>query len=374
MLYFIRIRRSITNGANNNLRRLSLVEANMPFGETKVYFDGSHYIAIPHTERPQRYRPKPIEEVITVAEAKKEGSDTDKATEPLISCESDEGEVDKKVIAESQNEPLEVNAQPLRECQMTRKELFEELYQKYIDLPKKERHYKIMDGMEAYFDSIEQLKWYVDLGFERKHKNLVYRRIRMVRKARLAHFNYFCTFTYSNEKHTEESFKKGLRTCFRNLCNRKGWKYMGVWERSPEKQRLHFHGLFYIPENAMVGELFEKTDYDLRNHRMRTTVQNTFFNEKYGRSDFEEILPIENNLERELSYLMKYIEKTGEKIVYSKGLYQYFISDIMDEDIVSTIGQEDKKLLLFDDFNCWDEGLYMGKVSPEVIAQMRKSN
>ena len=184
----------------------------MAYGETKVYFDGSHYIAIPHTERPKRYRPKPVEEKITVADA---------------------------------NE----------------------------DLPRAERHYKVMDGMEPYFDTIEQLKWYVDLGFERKHKNMVYRRIRMVRKARLARFNYFCTFTYSDEKHTEESFKKALQTCLRNLCYRKEWKYMGVWERSPEKQRLHFHGLFYIPENAMVGELFEKTDYDLRNHRMRTTVQ-----------------------------------------------------------------------------------------------------
>ena len=71
---------------------------------------------------------------------------------------------------------------------------------------------------------------------------------------------------------------------------------------------------------------------------------------------------------------MKYIEKTGEKIVYSKGLPQYFISDIMDDDIVYRIGQEDKKLLLFDDFKCWDEGVYMGKVSPKVIAEMRKSN
>ncbi len=69
---------------------------------------------------------------------------------------------------------------------------------------------------------------------------------------------------------------------------------------------------------------------------------------------------------------MKYIEKIGEKIVYSKGLYQYFISDIMDEDIVCTIGQEDKKLLLYDDFNCWDEGLLMGRVSKEVIRQMGK--
>lgn len=71
---------------------------------------------------------------------------------------------------------------------------------------------------------------------------------------------------------------------------------------------------------------------------------------------------------------MKYIEKTGERIVYSKGLYQYFISDIMDDDIVCPYGEEDKKLLLFDDFKCWDEGLYMGNVSVDVIAKMRKSN
>ena len=75
-----------------------------------------------------------------------------------------------------------------------------------------------------------------------------------------------------------------------------------------------------------------------------------------------------------LAYLMKYIEKTGEKIVYSKGLPQYFISDILQEDIVCTIGQEDKKLLLFDDFMCLDEGCYIGNVSPEVIEQMRKCN
>lgn len=71
---------------------------------------------------------------------------------------------------------------------------------------------------------------------------------------------------------------------------------------------------------------------------------------------------------------MKYIEKTGERIVYSKGLYQYFISDIMDEDIISTIGMEDKKLLLYDDFKCWDEGCLIGNVSEEAIKQMRKSN
>ena len=71
---------------------------------------------------------------------------------------------------------------------------------------------------------------------------------------------------------------------------------------------------------------------------------------------------------------MKYLEKTGEKIVYSKGLPQFFISDIMENDVVCTIGQEDKKLLLFDDFKCWDEGVNVGTVSAETIAQLRKSN
>ena len=71
---------------------------------------------------------------------------------------------------------------------------------------------------------------------------------------------------------------------------------------------------------------------------------------------------------------MKYLEKTGERIVYSKGLPQFFISDIMDEDIVCTIGQEDKKLLLFDDFYCLNEGELIGKVCPEVINQMRMCN
>lgn len=75
-----------------------------------------------------------------------------------------------------------------------------------------------------------------------------------------------------------------------------------------------------------------------------------------------------------VSYILKYIEKSGEKIIYSRGLPQYFISDIMDDDIAAPIGLEDKKLLLFDDFICWDEGCYMGEVSKEVISQMRKSN
>ena len=42
--------------------------------------------------------------------------------------------------------------------------------------------------------------------------------------------------------------------------------------------------------------------------------------------------------------------------------------------IVCPIGIDDQKLLLFDDFQCIDEGTLMGKVSKEVIKEMRKAN
>ena len=115
------------------------------------------------------------------------------------------------------------------------------------------------------------------------------------------------------------------------------------------------------------------SDYNFNTHRRQITHQNTYFNDRFGRSDFEAIKD-KSTLGSAVAYIMKYLEKTGEKIVYSKGLPQYFISDIMDEDIICPFGMEDKKLLLYDDFRCWDEGVLMGNVSKSVIAQMRKSN
>ena len=211
---------------------------------------------------------------------------------------------------------------------------------------------------------------------DKKIRNLIVRRKRLVRKINLGQWNYFCTFTYDDKKHSEESFMKKLKNCFKKLCYRKGWVYIGVWERSPEKKRLHFHGLFYIPDNAMVGELKEVNDYSFSSHTRQVTLQNTYFNERFGRSDFK---PIDRRVPQILSnatqYLMKYLEKSGERIVYSKNTSTYFISDIMDEDIACVMNSDKgEKLILFDNFSCWDEGCYMGQVSPEVISQMRKAN
>ena len=154
------------------------------------------------------------------------------------------------------------------------------------------------------------------------------------------------------------------------MSYRHNWVYIGVWERSPKNQRLHFHGIFNIPK--MKGELIEVRDYDTRAHQMRTTLQNTYFSERFGRNDFSPINPY--NLGNATAYLMKYIGKSGERIVYSKNTPTYFISDILEDDVVCTIGQEDRKLLLYDDFSCYDRGCYIGKVNPDVIKQMRKTN
>ncbi len=359
----------------------------MHYAEAKVYFDGSHYIAIPHTTRPKKKRKIEYEEEITVIENATNKGLEDNTSNPLIVAENismfdvettteDKEETTSESIEIKPTENNEVlSTESIKvERKLTKREFFEELYRKYIDKPRRERKRLITNEMLPYFTEQKYCVEYVEKNFERKLRNLIVRRVRMCRKANLANFNYFCTFTYDNTKHTEETFKKKLKTCFRHMCERKHWKYMGVWERAPKTQRLHFHGLFNIPQGTIKGEFIKVRDYDTSSHRMQESIQSTYFNERFGRSDFKPIDENEKRLGNALAYLMKYIEKTGEKIVYSKNLPQYFISDIIEDDIVCTIGQEDRKLLLFDNFLCLDEGEVIGPVSPEVIERMRKCN
>ena len=202
----------------------------MPYPKCKIYSDGSHYIAIPHTTRPYKPRRKPREEMITVSEEStklqeqmedsapslgdasiplEENNHEDRGAEQADSgCEKEDASVEK------QN----------NERQMTRKELFEELYEKNINLSRRQRRRAVLNGMRPYFKSEEALQNYVTLQFERKIRNLIARRLRMTRKVNLQDFKFFVTLTYSDELHTEESFKAGVESCLRNFCNRRGWK------------------------------------------------------------------------------------------------------------------------------------------------------
>lgn len=344
----------------------------MAYGESKVYFDGSHYIAIPHTTRPSFKRPKPPEEEIEVLDNREQ---IEESSPSNIEGESfDLEDIAEHIEPEREEEDgtLDIPQKTHRKSKKTtRKQLFEEAYTESLNVRKSLRVQLIFKALRPYFDDDTKCMEYVKANIERKQRNLICRRIRMCRKANLQDFNYFCTFTYNDELHTEETFKKKLKQCLGNFTARKDWKYMGVWERSPKKKRLHFHGLFYIPDGTLPGMMIQTNDYSFSEHKRKITNQSLYFVERFGRNDFEPIND-KTKMGHAMGYLMKYLEKTGEKIVYAKGMPQYFISDILEEDVVCRIGQEDKKLLLFDDFSCFDEGVYMGQVSKETIAQMRK--
>ena len=345
----------------------------MAYGECKIYSDGSHYIAIPKTERPQKPRAVRREKEIVVNDNNEVVAEYEEITSTMT---LPSGHVLTEVEWEGNEWKPVVIKEKAKGKRTSRKAEFERLYEESLGLRRKERREKIIEGLrdiKNLFKKDEDLVSYVDANLERKLRNLITRRIRLTRKANMQEFNYFCTFTYDGSRLKEEQFKQNFKNCISNFVKRKGWVYIGVWERSPINKRLHFHGVFSIPEGTMPGKIEEVNDYSFKTHRRQITHNNSYFASKFGRNDFE---PIEDKtrMGEALAYLMKYIEKSGEKIVYSRGLYQYFISDIMDDDIACFYGVDDRKLILFDDFKCFDEGTYMGTVSKETIKQMRKAN
>ena len=288
----------------------------MPYKAAKISFDGSHYIATPKENFPQGH---------------------------------------KRRRAAIPSTPKEVE----------QKAQFEAAYKESQKLPRKERKACMQKAMEEAIPDKEQRKEYVERNNERKKTNAIRRKVRLSKKVNLQReWSYFCTFTFSDEKHTEESFRKSLRNTLKHLVNRKGWKHIGVWERGGETGRLHFHGIFYIPPDK---------DYNTKDHRMQTAHQNTYFLERYGRNDFQP-LGSQEEVQHSLGYLMKYIEKSGERLIYGGKLPTYFESDVADEDILAPYGIDDRKAILADDFTCMVDGEVIGKVSPEVIAKMPKAN
>ncbi len=296
----------------------------MSYRAAKISFDGSHYIAIPKENFPRGRKRR------------------------------------RTAIPPTQKE-------------IEQKEQFEAAYKESRKLPYKERKAYMQKAMEEAIPDKEQRKEYVEQNNERKKTNVIRRKVRLAKKAYLQEWSFFCTFTFSDALHTEESFRKSLRNTFKHLVARKGWKHIGVWERGGDTNRLHFHGIFYIPPGEMVGEIVETKDYSTKDHRMQTVHQNTYFLERYGRNDFQPLgSPME--VQHSLGYLMKYIEKSGERLIYGGDLPTCFKSDVMDEDILVSCGIGNRKAVLADDFTCISDGEIMGTVSKEIIEKMPKAN
>ncbi len=304
----------------------------MNLQKAKIYHDGSHFIAIPQGAYPSGKGCKR-----RVAKPTKQQAPTDKS-------------------------PPE-----------TPKEHFETAYKESLSLPKRERKKHIKEAFERDFKDKAELNAFVEKHTARMKTNAIKRKVRLMRKLRLQRWDYFVTFTYSDELLSEETFRKKLTNTLKHLVARKGWKYVGVWERGSDTDRLHFHGIFQIPEGSMIGDLTEVKDYDTRNHRMQMTLQNTHFLKHFGRNDFKPICR-PDDVSSAVNYITKYMEKSGEHLVYGGKLPTYFQSDILEEDIACPFGIDDRKRLLLDGFTCIDDGEIIGEVSKEVIAQMPKCN
>lgn len=304
----------------------------MNLQKAKIYHDGSHFVAIPKGAFPSGKGSK------------------------------------RRVARPTKQQPPTTESPP-----ETHKERFETAYKESLLLPKKERKRHIKEALESDFADKTELKAFVDKNLERVKMNAIKRRVRLNRKLQLQRWDYFVTFTYSDKLLSEETFRKKLTNTLKHLVARKGWKYIGVWERGSDTDRLHFHGIFQIPEGCMIGGLTEVKDYDTRKHRMQTTLQNTHFLKHFGRNDFSCIC-VPDDLSKAVKYITKYMEKSGERLVYGGNLPTYFQSDILEDDVVCPIGIDDRKALLFDNFTCINEGEIIGEVSKEVIDQMPKCN
>lgn len=334
----------------------------------KVYSDGSHYIAIRPTEGYSGPRRKPPpEEPIIVEEA----APSDVQNAVVEECAVPQGQ--EQTCGDM---PEQTQSETVKERHIsTRADEFLKWYRESYGMRKKEQYAFIASKLAPYFESDEALHKYLDYKMECKRRSETARRIRCQRRAALHELSYFATFTYDDKKATEKEFEKRLLTALSNLASRKGWKYMGTWERGGDTDRLHFHAVLYIPEGKMVGKLELKRDYDVKKKRMVERMENSFFWDRFGRNKFELIDGTALTLGTAVSYIIKYIEKSGGRIICSKGLRTFIETDINNNDVVTQLREDDdKKYLLFDDFKVYKDGKELGAVTPGVLAQAKTVN
>lgn len=294
----------------------------------KVRYDGSHYLVAPYTN------------VSTFS------------TEDIINKTSEElGELnkDKKdyFINLWAREYFPSKNKGRKKKNLYFEKLMDDLRLMYISLINENK--KEIEIVETLYDCIlcdyEMIEYY-NLTNEKKKEwlfgfivrfiknekeNLKSRKQLFKRKALNNDWNYFVTFTYDDKKHNEETFVKTLKKKLQNYHTNYGWLYMGCFERS-KTDRLHFHGLLLVPNGMMRGKIREESYYDTTSHKKAISFINEEFECKIGRNDFKPITKSDLTFTNSLDYILKYIGKSDEKIVYSRGIKDDFYSLVDIED------------------------------------------
>lgn len=314
--------------------------------KVKIYNDGSHYIALPIVR--SEVDPESI-----FAKYK------EKDLSGLSFCNVEDLPFDVKV-----DDNLK-----------TAKEIFEENYTYLMSLSKKERFDYFHSLLDSYFSTYDFCTKFIQASLNRKYRNFVYRKLRCLRKLNLTDFNYFSTITYDSNKLTEEDFRAKFSKFLQNKSDRSNWSYIGVWERGSSSERLHFHALMNVPEGSLPGKNEKKRKWSSKVKRLVTVTENSYLLNRFGANDFSAIdLTDAEEYYDLLNYLLKYIEKSGERLVYSRGLNQFMEANVDDEnDVLAVNYMPCVKYTLYDDFNVFDDNhQFIGKADETVLGNLKK--
>ena len=126
------------------------------FAKAKVYSDGNHFIAIPHTTRPKKPRKPIIEPLITVDENNKVVEEKEELSQ--ITLPSGRVLTEVKLVG---NELVPVKKKVSSGKKVSRKEIFEKLYKECDGKSRAERKRYILENMIGLFKDEETAKDYV---------------------------------------------------------------------------------------------------------------------------------------------------------------------------------------------------------------------
>ena len=328
----------------------------------KVYNDGGAFIGIRKTESNSAPRRKPAQEELI---AVKYDSENEGNAVAIVHDEDYENMIDP-VLCGNECENARIT---------TLTEEFKRFYRQTVGMRWKKRRKYVTDKMRSYFDHEDDLQYFISHKMHNAYRASMVRLNRCKRRVALHGLDWFCTFTYDDKKMAEEEFAKKLLNTLRHFASRKGWKYMGAWERG-EKGRLHFHALLNIPEGTMSGEVQKRKEYDPVRKRVVTCNINTFFEKTFGRNTFDKLSSIAMRYSRTAEYIVKYLEKDGGRLICSRGLDTFIETQIDEEDIITALHPDelydDRKYILFDDFKVWGRnGEYLGTFNRSLLPLLK---
>ena len=327
----------------------------------KVYNDGGAFIGIRKVESSSAPRRKPAPEEPIVVKYDSE----EKGNAALVHDEDYENMIDP-AICDNERENVRIT---------TLSDEFKRFYRQTVGMRWKKRRKYVTDNMRPYFDNEDELGYFIGRKLHNAYRATMMRLNRCKRRVALHGLDWFCTFTYDDKKMTEEEFSKKLLNTLRHFASRKGWKYMGAWERG-ETGRLHFHALLNIPEGTMSGEVEKRREYDPVRRKMVTCNINTFFEKTFGRNTFDKLSSLAMRYSRTAEYIVKYLEKDGGRLICSRGLDTFIETEVDSEDIICPLHPDepydDRKYILFDDFKVWDKNdKCLGVFNRSLLPQLK---